>query len=103
MMIMSQNMAQKEKKVKNGKQSQTKIAKRKSGRKMEVVKIVTLLHQQKKILLILIMHQPKKAGVRKKKKNHHRRQPAVQRLTQVSIYIYIYMFIHIMYGLCCNI
>lgn len=83
MMIMNQNTALNVRKVKNGKPNQTKIARRKSARKMVAEKIATLLHQLKKMLVIQTMHRSRKGAVERRRRSNCRRHQAAERQIQV--------------------
>lgn len=78
MTITNQNMALNVRKVKNGKPNQTKIARRKSVRKMAAEKTAIFLHQLKKMLVIQIMHRSKKGAVERRRKSNCRRRQAVE-------------------------
>lgn len=89
MMTMSPSMVQNVKRVKNEKQNQTKIVRRKSERRMEVVERIAILSRllKKKSVIQIMHHRKKVVAKRKKRRKNHRRHQAVEQLIQVSFNI----------------
>lgn len=89
MMIMSQNKklatVRNGRKAKSEKPNQTKIARRKSERRMAPMRIVTFRRCKKKKLAIRTMHRPKKAAEVEEKRSSRPKPQAVLHLIRVNM------------------